>query len=308
MDDRRGFTLLEILVAIGITALLVATAVQIFQGITFTQQRARPDRHRDREAAVFLDRFERELVGTTLFVKPDRTDRLAFPWVFVAEDRVLGTNDSDRVRFITQTPARAPARTVAGLRQVSYGVEGAEFEDALHLFRLEEHLSQGLAKEIRLYDAEPVLEDVYRFALRFESEQGGWRDDWDSTDVAMLDALPQSVEVLIQLNERDEAGERIPGTEQTRRVALPVRPFASYEPEESERDSGCPDGPTIEECLDRYTADIERLDSDEREELYEAVSLAGEGCWNDPDPSDELIELWDSFDELVGIDAEEACL
>ncbi len=43
--DRAGFTLLEILVAIGLTAALMLTSYEIFRQITRTQERAHPNRH-----------------------------------------------------------------------------------------------------------------------------------------------------------------------------------------------------------------------------------------------------------------------
>ena len=304
MRARRGFTLLEILVAIGLTAALALAALQMFRQIHDTQERARPARRRDHTARVFLDRLERELVGTTLIVKPEGSDRLSFPWVFVAEDRVVGSNDSDAIRFITQTPVRAPGGPPTGLRTVSYGVADAEDDERLDLYRREERVGSQLRKEIRLDEAQAVLEDVHRFALRFEADDG-WHDSWDSTDVAMLDALPRSVEVSVQLYERDADGELAPGDEQIRLIALPVRPFAPEEQLEQQLDP-CEDGPTIEECIEEYRQEIEQHPQSNL--VFRQVAPAGDGCWNDPDPGPGLEALYNAFEHILELDPLEACL
>ena len=107
---RDGFTLLAILIAISLTALLSFTAFQIFQQIHRSIEAAKPERTRDHTARIFLDRFARELVGAILVVKPEETDRAQFPWLFLAEDRLAEGRDNDAIRFITQTPIRAPGR------------------------------------------------------------------------------------------------------------------------------------------------------------------------------------------------------
>lgn len=296
MTRSAGFTLLEILVTIGLTAIIVLFSYQIFRQINQTQERARPDRQRDLVAEVFLDRFERELVGTVLLVKPEAQERLDFPWMFVGEDRVFGTNDSDGVRFITQSPARAPGHVQGGLRTVSYGIDAAVDDERLDLFRFEEELPENLQKEIRLIDAQPVLEDVARFSLRFQDEETAvWRDAWDSTQVENPDALPFSVEVGLQLYEEDSDGARIAGREFLRTIELPVRPI-SPERDAPEDDSGC-EGDTIQECLDYWEGDIE--EGDRMERLRELAAAAGPGCWYQEEPSEALNNLYEGFLEAL---------
>ncbi len=335
MDDRRGFTLLEILVAIALTSVIMLFAVQIFRQITQTQDRARPDRSRDLPALVFLDRIERELTGATLRIKPDEIDRLSFPWLFAAEDRVFGSNDSDALRFVTQTPARAPGQHDGGLRVVHYALAEAPEEDTrLDLYRFEERLPPNLRKEIRIEDGSPVLEDVHMFRLRF-SDGVDWRDSWDSTAIAQLDRLPGSVEVAIQLYQEDELGEWVPGPEHTRVIELPLQPFARPDPV---AEQGCATGPTVEECLAQYSEAIRRPPdssaASERPKTRHIVKyqwqlghkenpLAGDvefqaalvqakpvrgGCWTTGEqPSDDLIALHEAFELATGISPDEAC-
>lgn len=303
MRARDGFTLIEILVAIAMTSVIMLVAIQIFRQVTQAQDRARPDRSRDLTALVFLDRIERELIGTTLRIKPEDVDRLSFPWMFAAEDRVFDSNDSDAVRFITQSPARAPGRRDGGLRVVQYAVAEAREDDTrLDLFRFEERLPPNLQKQIQVADGASVLEDVYAFRLRF-GDPDGWLDSWDSTAIATLDRLPESVEVGIQLYEEDDVGEWAPGPEHTRVVELPLQPFA---PPEAAGEQGCADGPTVDECLADYLDEL----SDDREfqtVLAEANDLRG-GCWTiEGEAPAELTSLRAAFELATGTAPDEAC-
>ena len=103
MRRGNGFTLLEMLIVIGITAMLVTAAVQAHLGIRRAQTRAAQGLHRERAAEVLLDRLERELVGTVLIVRPTEVDRLSHPYVFFGEDYFESDADADALRSFTST-------------------------------------------------------------------------------------------------------------------------------------------------------------------------------------------------------------
>jgi len=304
MRARNGFTLLEILVAVGLTAALMLTSYQIFREITRTQERANPNRHRDLAARVFLDRFEHELVGTTLREKPEEIERDSFPWLFFGDDLLVGTEDGDSVRFVTQSPARAPGHSGPALRMVSYNLAEAGVEDRVDLFRVEESLPDGLERAIPLEGAAPALEDVARFSLRFQDEEAGlWQDMWDSAEVN-ADRLPGAIEVTVQLFEDDGQGQLVPGREHQRLIELPVRPIPADAGEDGA--AGCADGPTVQACLARYS-EVASHDEDFPPELLQAAAEAGNGCWNADEPGAALEALYDAFEAAFGVQAVEAC-
>ncbi len=226
LRSRAGFTLLELLIALGITALLVTAAVQAHVSISAAQERARGGHNRDRSALVLLDRIERELEGTMLVVRSEREDRLGHPYVFIGEDRVFGSGDSDAIRFITLTPARPPGGEISGgIRMVSYGVEPSA-DEGFDLLRQEEPLPDGLEKRIFLDEAQVVIEQMASFQLRYQDgETGEWVERWDSTDLSLLDQLPQAVEVTVQLYQTNEDEELEPGQEHQRVAYLRIRPL-----------------------------------------------------------------------------------
>jgi type II secretion system protein J len=228
MKRREGFTLVEMLIVIGITALLVTAAVQAHLSIRRAQARAGQGLLRDRSAEVLLDRLESELFGAVLVVRPGGTDRLSHPYVFFGEDAFTAEADADAIRFVTRSPARAaPTAGRTGLRLVTYVAEANDEEGTgMTLVREEEPLPDGLEKEPIVEEAQAVLEGVALFRLQYlDYNSGAWRDWWDSTDVRMLDDLPSSVEIAVALLEENDLGELQPGPEHGRVVLLPVRPF-----------------------------------------------------------------------------------
>jgi hypothetical protein len=293
------------LIVIGITAMLVTAAVQAHLAIRRAQERATRGLHRDRTVDVFLDRFERELVGTVLVAKQDDIDRLSHPWVFVAEDRFNTEADADGIRFITRSPARAaPTSEASGLKMVTYVTEEAP-DRGMELLRQEEALPDSLQKEPVVQEGLLAMHGVASFRLRFlEEESESWRDDWDSTDIALLDQLPAAVEVAVRLLQTDESGRKRPGSEHTRTISLPVRPvqfgtegdgFGAYgdgdgedgeDGDDNEDDSNClrvqdctttsPDHPMLQGFIAEWPRCYDRL---RHSGIASAVQLAG-GSWD----------------------------
>ncbi len=226
MRRRDGFTLVEMLIVIGITALLVTAAVQAHLGIRRAQERAGRGLLRDRAAEVFLDRIESELLGTVMVVRPQGTDRLSHPFVFFGENAFTSEADADAVRFVTRNPARAALdSTGAGLRLVTYVADASE-EAGLTLVREEQPLPTNLQKEPIVEEGQAVLEEVALFRVRYLDDQAEvWREWWDSTDVRLIDRLPSAVEVTVAFLQENDVGELHPGPEHPRLVPLPVRPF-----------------------------------------------------------------------------------
>jgi hypothetical protein len=224
------------LIAIGITVMLVTAAVQAYIFIQRALEQAQGSRDRSRAAQVLLDRIEGEFAGTLLIAKGEGEDRLYHPYLFIGEDRVFGGDDSDAIRFITLSPARPPAKRVGGgIRMVSYGV-APRADQGLDLLRQEDPLPEGMETQIRMDDAQVVAEQLAFFGLRYlNDETQEWEVRWDSTDIARLDRLPEAVEISVKLLEIDPDGQLVPGRKHTRTAYLRVRPIGvPVEPNEPE--------------------------------------------------------------------------
>jgi type II secretion system protein J len=300
-----GFTLLEILISIAITAMLVATAITAFRGIIQIQDRARPERNRAQSARVLLDRLENELLGTMLIMKKPFAPRLRHPWLFVGEDRAFGTNDSGALRFITSNPARPPGETSeTGIRMITYAVGAVGADDRLALYRSEQRLPRGMQKRIDLKFAVPVIHDLVSMRLRY-LDAPGWRDDWDSTDLSQLDRLPLEIEISLKLYEKQSDGTQTPGPEYTRTVSLPVRPLTQAA--EGLLDPSCPGGLTLRGCIKRLQLLISKLPKSQRNPIVALRRNAPDLCWAPKEGSETLDRLKNALREALHSVPDEIC-
>ena len=96
---RLGFTLIEVLGVVLVTALLLGTTVSFYINLSRQATRASEHTRTIRRAGALLDRIAGDLEHTLLVSKPDDLDPLAHPWVFLAEPR-LGQTGSDQIKFI----------------------------------------------------------------------------------------------------------------------------------------------------------------------------------------------------------------
>jgi prepilin-type N-terminal cleavage/methylation domain-containing protein len=295
-----GFTMLEMLIAIAITALLVATAVRAYQGITRAQEHAGGGLDRTRAADVVLDRLERELAGAFVIVQPPGEDPLAQRYLFVALDRQTTAGDGDALRFITLSPARVPgAPTLVGPRMVTYAAIPHE-DVGFALVRREEPIPEGLSRELTVEDGQVVLEDLAYFSVEYASETGEVLATWDSTQLAQLDQLPTDVNVELSLLAPDEEGVLGPGEARGRSISLPVRPIDFAELRAAAGAEGKQDCLTNAECLAASQTALEVAPDDKRATINALGAQTADECF---DPSGQLAsELRDA-----GVDVDATC-
>ncbi len=290
--SQRGFTLLEMLVAIAITGLLITAAVQTHVQILRAQREKIYERGRDVTAERVVDRIERELLSALLVAKPQDTPRENHPWVFQGTDGGSGPGQGDSIRFVTYNTGRGGSAATA-LRVVSYAAErGAE--ERMELFREEVPLPAGLPETRRRpEEGAASLRGVELFQLRYRSEKSGaWVEQWDSTKE---DELPSAVEVTLQLTEPNEAGEIVAGTPIQRVIPLLVRPVSSVQGAKR-----CEVGISIEQCLPALEAFLGGLDPQEREDLTPLIEAASEECILDTPTPEAVVELSEALAEAGG--------
>jgi prepilin-type N-terminal cleavage/methylation domain-containing protein len=289
---EQGFTLLEILVAAVILAMVMTMAYGLFRWIQDASARVTEGRPRDRAVRVVLDRIERELSGAILLRRPEGVDPLAHPWIFYAEDRTLEDQDADRVRFVTQTPLRPAGEPIGrGVRIVSYGLELGQ--DGLPvLLRSEEEMTDQLEKGIELSDAQVVADDVAAFSLRYTGESGV-RDTWDSSSVETDNTLPLDVEVMVQLWQHDAQGQLVPGEAVTRMIELPTRPEFLEPP--GAAGTECKDGGiSTRDCKGKWIELMKSTYPDDPGRVTDLENFFGpvtDPCWNAEKPSKEMALL-----------------
>jgi len=263
-----AFTLIEMLAVLFLTSIVMGVALNFFVDLSDQSARATETTRDVRRATSLLDRVAHDFERTILVSKPDETDPLAHPWVFLAESRLVD-GGADRVKFVTRRSPEgrfdAPRSDIA---VITYALQPRQGGDGFDLVRSSGPLPEQLDREFPLDGDEglvPLAERIDHFRLRFLGEDGEWVDEWDSSQLLDSSELPVAVEIDVALAEDLPGDDSLATVEEPqsfkRRVLLPLRPFdlaALFDPtaggvEGDEDGDGEADDPsggrTVAECL-----------------------------------------------------------
>ena len=177
----RGFTLIEVLVAISLLAIVLTSVYGIFSSVNATKIRLDSDSAEYHLARVVFDRLGRELHGA-YYRRGDQTT------LFRGGVNTQGESFLE----LTTTAVTPLSATGTGIATVSYRlVADKESNHGSNVLLRGEHPRQSasLAVDDRMMRLAP---DIASLSLRFYSE-GNWHDEWD----ARQDGLPQLVEVAL---------------------------------------------------------------------------------------------------------------
>ena len=230
--SSSGFTLIEVLAVLFLTALLLGTALGFYIDLSNESARAGDSTREVRRATTLIDRIARDVERTVLVKKPQDEDPLAHPWIFLAEAHV-SKDGSDRLKFMLRgEPPRTNQGQASDLETVAYSLEPSETQGSYALHRWSSpRLPERLDRDFPSPDdsASLVLADgVSYFALRFLNENGEWVATWDSSQMVESSELPVAVEIELALTPAQGDGTDPAGAEPThyaRRVLLPMRPI-----------------------------------------------------------------------------------
>ena len=183
----RGFTLIEILVAISMLAIVMFSIYGVFGAVSATKQRLEGDSADYHLARVVYDRLGREVLGA--FFRPNDSTTL-----FRA-----GTNSQGELYLELTTTATTPiSGTGSGVARVNYLLAEDDKTSGGHVLMRSEWQRQRLSAAEDKEAMMRLAPGIARLAWRFYGG-GIWRETWDST----AQGLPELVEVSMQL-EGDE--------------------------------------------------------------------------------------------------------
>jgi prepilin-type N-terminal cleavage/methylation domain-containing protein len=264
--SRAGFTLIEVLAVLFLTALVLSAALSFYIDLSNDSTRAAESTRGVRRATTLIDRIARDLERAVLVKKPEDVDPLAHPWIFLAEPHnQTGQGSqagSDRVKFMLRSePPRTQQGPTSDLSTVAYTLERSANGETYELHRWSSpRLPERLDREFPPPDdpASLVLaEGISHFALRFLGESGEWIDRWDSSQLVESSELPVAVEIELALAPQDGDGnEQKEPLLYGRRVLLPMRPIdlvALLDPNQAgsaDGDEECASGLSLADCID----------------------------------------------------------
>jgi prepilin-type N-terminal cleavage/methylation domain-containing protein len=185
MRSQKGFTLLEVAIAVAITAFLMVAVYGVFFSTSRARAKVEESSGRFHQARVFFERISRELRGSIWSSK----DSAAF-FICRVED-----NNFKEILFTT-APNAALGPLVADGVTARYTLE----KDAGDLHTLYRAVS-GAEGSVDSEDSRYIIvENISGMGLRFFRE-GAWFEKWNSEDVKQL---PRLVEISLKIQSGEQ--------------------------------------------------------------------------------------------------------
>lgn len=186
-----GFTLLEVLVALTVTAMVLGMVYGVVTGVSSAKDEIDHQSEGFHQARVLFGRMSRE-IRSSYFVAGRSETRFRG-----------GLDDSHNFFLELTTTVTSPTLPVAlGLSRVRYELRDDPdiAPPLLLLVRQEQALLPGA--EARGMESR-LGSGVYAFRMRFFNKES-WQDEWDT---AQTSSLPQMIEMYLEI---EVAGQRMP--------------------------------------------------------------------------------------------------
>jgi general secretion pathway protein J len=208
---RRGFTLLEVMIAVGVLALIGALTYKSFDSAYDLKRRVETAEDRDQTVRGALDRIAREVSMTFLSEHYDRKRFRERPTFFRLKDG-----------------RREAILTVTSFAHQRLHLDAKESDQAVFEYRLErdDEGRTSLFRRVKAQiDEEPdrggakavLAEDVLRFTVQaWDPRDREWRDEWDSNSPQRTGGALVPPRVRVAITVKDEQGKERTWSTQSR--------------------------------------------------------------------------------------------
>lgn len=211
VDSHRGFTLIEILIAIAIFAVVVTTIFSSFRAVLSRNDAIRQGDNTYEMARSCMNRILMDL--TSLYIeRPPMYRKPEFntppdPYRFFAEQTFTGTKHFTYLRFASTSHLPMGGRIGGGLSEIVYYVPRQTYSDTNPLLRRADRAyPYDIDPEFTERDYDPIVcEDVAEFTLTFYDQEGNVYEEWNSDSDRYRYATPRMV--VIKLNIAPEGAE-----------------------------------------------------------------------------------------------------
>jgi len=197
---NRGFTLVEVMIAAAILALIVSMLYIAFASSVKTMEAGTEGGEIFRKAGVVLHRMAQEI---SCAQPPSEEEDTGAQYAFAGADKSEEGVPQDTLTFISSAlPLQGPSR---GIKQVSYYIAPDSETDKLSLFMREDTTpaldtsSEHVVKGMLLAEGIEGLDFTY-----YDSQGREWKR-WDTTTPLFEKKLPQLVRISIFF--KDDKGE-----------------------------------------------------------------------------------------------------
>jgi prepilin-type N-terminal cleavage/methylation domain-containing protein len=207
---NRGFTLVEVMIAAAILAVIVTILYGAFAGSIKTMEISSEEGDIYRRARIVLNHMTQEISCAYLPTqdshdkeeKEEITDIITdIQYAFIGEDRAEDDLPRDTLSFTTTAlPLKGPSH---GLKEVGYYLApDPETEEPALLMREDttpdDRIDEGGTSHL-------LAEGIWGIDVTYYDERGREWNRWDSTSTIFLGKIPRSVRIALLF--KDEQGE-----------------------------------------------------------------------------------------------------
>lgn len=183
----KGFTLLEILIATALTAVILMAVYGAYTSNMETIQAARENARMHQTARILFDLMKKDLQCALA------EDEIGI----LGEDRELDGKPADRLRIVTSASHAGAAGLNTGLYRISYEMVPDEKEEGYVLYRTQEGVvGEGASTGPQAYE---LTRRVSGLDLRFQDREGEMLESWGDQEGFPADQLPSLVLARVTL-------------------------------------------------------------------------------------------------------------
>ncbi|HLX22710.1 MAG TPA: type II secretion system minor pseudopilin GspJ [Usitatibacter sp.] len=192
MSRRSGFTLVELLVALAIFAILAGFAYRSLDSMLQTRVALEKESRKWRDIALFVGRMERDLAA----VLPTRTALAPEGTLVMPVSSLIQSTASDTGLSLSRSGSPLQENSLAAPQRVAYRLKDNAVE------RLSWGGIDAAPRDTPV--ATPILKNVTSLTFRFLDVHGEWNTSWGVPGSGQVTA-PNAVEATVQL----ASGEKI---------------------------------------------------------------------------------------------------
>ena len=184
----RGFTLIEVLIALTIFAIMSALAYRGLTSILDARDRVAQENRKWREISIFFARLEADLVNAV--ARDIRNSNNLTEAAFIGNASFA--KETEGQLMFTRMGLPGASGTLAAPQRFGYRIKQGIVEELVWPV-----LDQGQRTVPAVY---PLLAGVSTLRLRYLDSANQWRDTWPGLGSGTTPPLPKAVEVVLTLD------------------------------------------------------------------------------------------------------------
>lgn len=208
--SRPGFTLLEILIAIFIFAIIVSTVYGSFNGVISRTEAIKNGVGAFEMARSCLNRIMSDLNGLYVELKPlyhpPDYDDPPDPYQFVGKETFEGAKTFSQLRFASSAHLPMSQKAEKGIAEIVYYVQTRGYPETEYILKRSDTLyPDDEDYEFEEKDSDPVLcEGLEELSFVYFDDDGDEYEIWDSESDSDKYATPRAIGITLKINYNSE--------------------------------------------------------------------------------------------------------